>query len=105
MSASSPLHLTYVIKQREIKITTPSKTVYYSGVEVHAFEKEKFEYYKKQLNESNNKQSVQMSYGCEVPCRHDWVYDCSVVDILGRKERHRCRLCGEFKTVETARMV
>lgn len=70
-----------------------------------AFEKEKFEYYKKQLNESNNKQSVQMSYGCEVPCRHDWVYDCSVVDILGRKERHRCRLCGEFKTVETARMV
>ena len=33
-------NLTYVIKQREIKITTPSKTVYYSGVEVHAFEKE-----------------------------------------------------------------
>lgn len=67
-----------------------------------AFEKEKFEYYKEQLNlsESNNKQNEEMSYGCEVSCNHDWIYDCSIVDMLGCKERHRCRLCGEFKTIE-----
>ena len=69
-----------------------------------AFEKEKFEYYKKQLNlsESDNKQNIEASYGCEVPCIHDWIYDCTIVDLLGRKERHRCRLCGEFRTIETA---
>ena len=65
-----------------------------------AFEREKFEYYKKQLNESNNKQSAEMSYVCEVPCNHDWVYDCHVVDFLGHKERYRCRLCGETRTTE-----
>jgi hypothetical protein len=67
-----------------------------------AFEKEKFEYYRKQLNlnESDNKPNKED----KVRCNHDWIYDCSVIDLLGRRERHRCRLCGELKVVETARI-
>ena len=67
-----------------------------------AFEKEKFEYYRKQLNlnESNNKPNKED----KVRCNHDWIYDCSVTDLLGRRERHRCRLCGELKVIETARI-
>lgn len=71
------------------------------------FEKEKFEFNKKQLNlsEPDNKPNTEEGFGREARCPHDWVYDCSVTDLLGRRERHRCRLCGELKVIETARMV
>lgn len=67
-----------------------------------AFEREKFEYYRKQLNlnESNNKPNTED----KARCNHDWIYDCAIVDLLGRREQHRCRLCGELKVVETARI-
>lgn len=71
------------------------------------FEKEKFEFNKKQLNlsEPDNKSNTEKDYEGKVRCNHDWVYDCTVTDLLGRREHHRCRLCGQLKVIETARMV
>lgn len=63
------------------------------------FEKEKFEFYKQQLNLSENMFNKENHYD-EVSCNHHWVYECTITDMDGIKERHRCAICGDIKTME-----
>lgn len=65
------------------------------------FEKEKFEFNKKQLStlDNHNMTNLNGHCGCEVPCPHNWIFDCNIIDMEGTRERYHCSLCGEVKTV------
>lgn len=65
-----------------------------------AFEKEKFEFNKRQLDLNEYAFNAEKHHECEVSCNHDWRYECTIMDIDGCKERHRCSICGETKTME-----
>lgn len=64
-----------------------------------AFEKEKFEFNKRQLDLSENTFNTE-KHNDEVSCNHYWKYECTIHDITGCKEFHRCAKCGETRIVE-----
>ena len=64
------------------------------------FEKEKFEFNKRQLDLSEYTFNAEKHRECGVSCNHDWRYECTITDMNGCKERYRCSICGETKTIE-----